>query len=114
LGSSAGAPLTAKAATFTAVVPTSTPMMTSVVRVFMSLGLDGAGLPNNGLDEVPIAAEPRLQSVQDRRYGLSQLTGIGCLLSGSSSWVLDRSAQPAQMQDPGGNGGGTPYWQPAG
>jgi hypothetical protein len=80
----------------------------------MSLGLDGAGLTNNGVDEVPIAAEPRFKNVQDRRYGLSQLTGIGCLLSGSSSWVFDWSAQPAQMQHPGGDGGGTPDWHPAG
>src|SRR6185436_18742830 len=74
LGSSVGALLTAKAATFTAVVPTSTPMMTSVVRVFISLGLDGAGLTNNSVDEIPVAAKPRFENVQDRRYGLSQLT----------------------------------------
>jgi sporulation-control protein spo0M len=63
LGSSAGAPLTEKAATFTAVVPTSTPMMTSVIRVFMSLGLDGAGLTNNSVDKFLVAAEPGFENL---------------------------------------------------
>jgi hypothetical protein len=52
--------LTPKAATLTAVVPTSTPIMTSVVPLFMSLGLDGGGLMKNSVEEVLVPAEPRL------------------------------------------------------
>ena len=63
VGMSAGAPLTPKAATLTAVVPTSTPIMTSVVPLFMSLGLDGGGLMENSVDEVLVPAEPGLENV---------------------------------------------------
>ena len=63
VGMSAGAPLTPKAATLTAVVPTSTPIMTSVVPLFMSLGLDGGGLMENSVDEVLVPAEPGFENV---------------------------------------------------
>ena len=88
--------------------------MTSVVRSVMSLGLDGIGLTKDSIDEVLSPAEPRFENVQDCRYGLWQLTGIGCLLGRASSWVLDRSAQPAQMQDPGGDGRGAADGHPSG
>ena len=45
---------------------------------------------------------------------LRKLTRIGCLLGGRGSWVLDRGAQPAQMQDPGGEGGGAADGDPSG
>lgn len=69
LASKPGAPPTPKAATLTAVVPTSRPMMMSAVLALISLRLDGVGLSEDGVNEIVVAAEPWLQGVQDRRDG---------------------------------------------
>ena len=89
-------------------------MMTSVVRLVMSLGRYCIRLTQDGIDQLFVAPETGLENVQDCRYGVWQLTGIGCFLSGASSWVLDRSAQPAQMQYPGGECGSATGGDPTG
>ena len=53
----------AKAATLTAVVPTSRPMMTSVVRFVISLGRYCIRLTQDGVDELFVAPETGLENV---------------------------------------------------
>src|SRR5215218_4077999 len=113
LASSRWAPLTPKAATLTAVVPTSRPMMTSVIRSVMSQGRYCIRLTKDGIDQLAVSPEARFESIQHCRYGIRKLTRVGCLPSGTGYGVLDRSAQPAQMQNPGADGGGAACGHPA-
>src|SRR5688572_27146612 len=85
VASSPRVPPTPKAATFTALVPTSRPMMTSAELSFTSRRLDGISLAKDGVNEILVAAEPWHQDVQNRRDGFRHVTRVRCLLGGRGS-----------------------------